>query len=65
MSIAISTPNARLQGASLILAATVCWSLGGLLVRMVSADGWTSVFWRSAFMLLAIGGYLAARHRGR
>ena len=45
-------------------AAAVCWSLGGLFVRLIGddLDGWTIAFWRSAFMVLAVGGWLVAAH---
>ena len=54
----------RLRGAALVCAAAVCWSLGGLFVRLIGddLDGWTIAFWRSAFMVLAVGGWLLAAH---
>ena len=50
----------RLRGAALVCAAAFCWSLGGLFVRLIGdhLDGWTIAFWRSAFMVLAVGGWL-------
>lgn len=57
------TLSPRLYGAALVVAATVCWSSGGILVRLVEADGWVIVFWRALFMALTIAGYLAVRHR--
>ncbi len=50
----------RLRGAALVCGAAVCWSLGGLFVRLMGEDldGWTIAFWRSAFMALAVGGWL-------
>jgi drug/metabolite transporter, DME family len=52
----------RLRGAALVCAAALCWSLGGLFVRLIGSDldGWTIAFWRSAFMVLAVGGWLVA-----
>ena len=52
----------RLRGSALVCAAAFCWSLGGLFVRLVGddLDGWTIVFWRSAFMALGVGGWLVA-----
>jgi drug/metabolite transporter (DMT)-like permease len=60
----METGAGRLRGAALVCAAAVCWSLGGLFVRLVGADldGWTIAFWRSAFMVLAVGGWLLAAH---
>ena len=57
----------RLRGAALVCAATVCWSLGGLFVRLIGddLDGWTIAFWRSAFMALAVGGWLVATSGAR
>lgn len=55
----------RLHGALLIVGATFCWSTGGILVRSVTADVWTIVFWRSAVLALVLGGYLVLRHGRR
>jgi len=53
----------RLAGAALVCAAACCWSIGGLLVRLVDGlDAWTIAFWRSAFMMLAVGGWLVLAH---
>jgi drug/metabolite transporter (DMT)-like permease len=54
--------GARLRGGALVCAAALCWSLGGLFVRLIGGDldGWTIAFWRSAFMVLAVGGWLVA-----
>lgn len=44
------------RGFTLVLAAALVWSSGGLIVRSVTADSWTIVFWRSiscaGFLLL-------------
>src|SRR5215467_10605566 len=67
MPTAVGTPNAcmqttmdRLRGVSLVCTAAFCWSLGGLFVRLIGdhLDGWTIAFWRSGFMVLAVGGWL-------
>ena len=52
----------RLHGALLIVGATFCWSTGGILIRSVSADVWTTVFWRSLVLAVVLGGYLLLRH---
>ncbi len=52
----------RLRGALFIAAATLCWSTGGILVRSVSVDDWTVIFYRSFFLVIAFAIYLAARH---
>jgi len=50
----------KLRGAALVCTAAFCWSLGGLFVRLIGdhLDGWTIAFWRSGFMVLAVGGWL-------
>lgn len=46
------------KGFALVMGATLVWSSGGLIVRAVTADSWTVVFWRSissaAFLLAFI-----------
>ena len=56
----METIEERLRGAALVCTATLCWSLGGLFVRLIGdhLDGWTIAFWRSAFMVLAMGCWL-------
>lgn len=45
-----SAPN-RARGIALMLAAGLCWSLGGIIVRKLSlTDTWEIVFWRALFM---------------
>jgi len=58
----METSRERLRGAALVCAAALCWSLGGLFVRLIGnhLDGWTIAFWRSAFMVLAVGAWVAA-----
>src|SRR5262245_35743182 len=74
MPTAVGTPNAcmqttmeRLRGAVLVCTAALCWSLGGLFVRLIGdhLDGWTIAFWRSGFMVLAVGGWLFGANRLR
>lgn len=49
-----------------MLIAAVCWSTGGLFVRLLSIrDAWEIVFWRSLFMALFVAVALVAMHRGR
>ena len=44
-------PAAR-RGALLVAAAAICWSSGGLIVRLVSTSPWTTSLWRSLFASL-------------
>lgn len=49
-----------------MVAAGLCWSTGGILVRSVTVtDAWEVVFWRSLFMAAFIGVFLTVRHRHR
>ena len=49
-----------------MLIAPVCWSTGGLFVRLLSfQDAWEIVFWRSLFMALFVAIALAVMHRAR
>src|SRR5262245_53800537 len=56
----METTTERQRGAALVCGAALCWSLGGLFVRLIGdhLDGWTIAFWRSAFMVSAVGGWL-------
>lgn len=57
-------PN-RTRGILLMLAAGVCWSLGGIIVKsLVVTDVWVIVFWRAFFMTAFLGVLLVAL-RGR
>jgi drug/metabolite transporter (DMT)-like permease len=47
-------PAAR-RGALLVACASICWSSGGLIVRLVSTGPWTTAFWRSVFASLCLG----------
>ncbi len=55
----------RAIGALLVAAACLCWSSGGILVRLLDLDGVVIVFWRSVFMALAVGLGLFIAHRRR
>jgi drug/metabolite transporter (DMT)-like permease len=63
--------TARL-GILLVASASACWSSGGLLVRMVGTDPWTTTAWRcvfsAAFLILVVrltgGGNVVAQWRG-
>jgi drug/metabolite transporter (DMT)-like permease len=47
----------------MMTAAAMCWSSGGVLVRLLSiSDPWTILFWRALFLALFIGGVLYALH---
>ncbi|HEX4886100.1 MAG TPA: DMT family transporter [Casimicrobiaceae bacterium] len=46
-----------------MIVAPLCWSSGGLLVRLLSfRDAWEIVFWRSLFMALFVAGTLIVMH---
>jgi drug/metabolite transporter (DMT)-like permease len=55
----------RLRGALMVAAAALCWSIGGLLQRLVSADAWTTIFWRASFAAVFLIAYVLWRERGR
>jgi len=49
-----------------MVAAGLCWSTGGIIVRSVTVtDAWEIVFWRALFMALFIGVFLLVRYGGR
>jgi drug/metabolite transporter, DME family len=47
-----SALSPRVQGFLLALAAPLCWSVGGPVIRSVEADAWDIVFWRGLPHLL-------------
>lgn len=49
------------RGRLLVAAAAVCWSLGGLIARLVETDPWTTVFWRGLFCAAFLVGVTALR----
>jgi drug/metabolite transporter (DMT)-like permease len=55
----------RLRGTLMVAAATLCWSIGGLLQRLISADAWTMIFWRALFAAVFLIAYVLWRERGR
>src|SRR5262245_35052061 len=57
--------NPAQRGALLVAAAAVCWSTGGLIVRLATTDGWTIIFWRSLFCALFLLVVIAGQERGR
>src|SRR5881397_983867 len=58
------TPPTR-RGALLVACAAVCWSSGGLIVRLVATSPWTTSLWRSLFASLFLALVLwAVRGRG-
>ncbi|PWU21393.1 MAG: EamA family transporter [Candidatus Rokuibacteriota bacterium] len=57
--------RARRLGFSLVAAAAICWSTGGLITRLVTTDPWTTVFWRSVFCSAFLAVALCIAHRGR
>ena len=58
-------PNSHLSGVLLIVSSTVFLSLSGVIIRALSVDDWTIVFWRSFFMTLTMFAVLAVTRRGR
>ena len=49
-----ATPAAR-RGALLVACASLCWSSGGLIVRLVGTGPWTTAFWRSLCASVCLG----------
>lgn len=61
-----ATPAERRKGIALMIAAGLCWSTAGILVRNVALDDpWEIVLWRSVFMAAFVAVVLAIQHRGR
>lgn len=57
--------RSRGRGMLLMLGATLCWSMGGIIVRkLLLQDVWEIVFWRALFMSLFLGALLLALRRG-
>lgn len=55
--------SANARGVVLVVLAVLCWSTAGVLIRLVHADPWTIVAWRSGVLALAIAGWTVAQHR--
>lgn len=53
------SPSTR--GQLLVVAAGVCWSMGGVTVRLMDAGPWEQAFWRSVFLAIAIGAFVLWR----
>lgn len=49
----------------MVASAAMIWSSGGLIVRSLATDGWTTIFWRSTFACLFIALFILARERSR
>jgi drug/metabolite transporter (DMT)-like permease len=58
-------PTAYVTGIILIVSSTFFLSLSGVIVRALTVDEWTIVFWRSAFMTLTMLILMAVIKRGR
>lgn len=56
--------RAHAAGVACATAGAIAWSLGALLIRLVEADAWTLLFWRSGFVALGAFAYIAAVNRG-
>lgn len=55
--------NQRALGVILMVGASVCWSLSGIIVRNTRVDNnWEVVFWRSCFSFLFLALWLGATH---
>jgi drug/metabolite transporter (DMT)-like permease len=55
--------QAHRRGVLLMVGATLCWSMAGILVRNLDLqDSWEITFWRSLFMTLFILGVLAIQY---
>ena len=55
----------RRKGVLLMIAASLCWSTGGIFVRNLAIkDDWEIVFWRSLFMVVFLSAVLAFQYRG-
>jgi drug/metabolite transporter (DMT)-like permease len=57
------TPREHRRGIVLMVAATLCWSIAGLLTRNASiANGWEVTFWRSFYTAAFLAAVLLAVH---
>ena len=64
MSCTAASAAERSRGVVLVAAAALCWSLGGLLARLVATDTLTTVFWRSIFAAAFLLGVTVFQERG-
>jgi drug/metabolite transporter (DMT)-like permease len=53
------------RGVLLVAGAALWWSTGGLFIRAVHTDPWTTIFWRSIFAFATMFLFIAIRKRGR
>src|SRR6266436_1523087 len=53
------------RGVLLVAGAALWWSTGGLFIREVHTDPWTTIFWRSIFAFATMFLFIAIRKRGR
>jgi drug/metabolite transporter (DMT)-like permease len=53
------------QGLLLVVGGVFLWSIGGLLARLIDADPWTTLFWRSLFACAFLLVYVAVRSKGQ
>ncbi len=51
------------KGTVLIVIAMFVWSSGGLLARLIEAEGWTVIFWRTFFAAATLFLYILIRDR--
>lgn len=51
-TVPICTDRDHRRGALLVACATICWSSGGLIARLVATSPWTTTLWRSLFASL-------------
>ena len=57
------TEDSRMVGVALVLGGAVCWSLGGVLVRLTDGiDIWQIVFWRAVVVLVVISAWIWSVH---
>ncbi|MEX2202026.1 MAG: DMT family transporter [Dongiaceae bacterium] len=59
---ALPVENRRL-GLILVVLAALAWSSGGLLLRSVETDPWTTIFWRSLFAAMTLFLFILFRDR--
>jgi drug/metabolite transporter (DMT)-like permease len=62
MVAALPVENRRL-GLILVVLAALAWSSGGLLLRSVETDPWTTIFWRSLFAAVTLFLFILVRDR--
>ncbi len=56
-----SAASQHRKGTFLVLAAAICWSLGGLIARHITTDAWVTVGWRGAIAAIALLVFLLLR----